>query len=391
MDLRTRSSAASSRRADADSAADAGRTSSSRVDDTRRSSSHHSRAGRDCSKPWFCCLLLAMVIMLLVVYTVCISLFSDFQLDPIDASLPDAPPLTGALSPNFAESIADAELLFADVLNGAECLEWDEMGTLYTGTVNGEIWQLSSGQGQKPSLVASTGSIMCVPDSTLERPKRECGRPLGVRVTSHDSLLVADGFGGLLNVSLSDGTVRVLIRNEKSELVSGKPLLLANDLVVAPDGMVYITDSSSKFGNDKLLYDLVEGAPNGRVVRYDPVTGVANTFVDKLHFPNGIELSQDGQSILVVETTKARVIRIFISGERTGQSEVMLPATPGFPDNIRRHPNGGYLIGMSGARTALVTFLENKPWIRKFLVSIMPYKVLLSLSKPYSLCVHVSE
>ena len=40
------------------------------------------------------------------------------------------------------------------------------------------------------------------------------------------------------------------------------------------------------------------------------VLGVANTFVDKLHFPNGIELSQDGQSILVVETTKARVIRL---------------------------------------------------------------------------------
>ena len=57
-----------------------------------------------------------------------------------------------------------------------------------------------------------------LPDSTLERPKRECGRPLGVRFTSHDSLLVADGFGGLLNVSLSDGTVRVLIRNEKSEV-----------------------------------------------------------------------------------------------------------------------------------------------------------------------------
>ena len=65
-------------------------------------------------------------------------------------SLPDAPPLTGTLSPNFAESIADAELLFADVLNGAECLEWDEMGTLVV-----------SGYRKKAGLVFRSRERLC--------------------------------------------------------------------------------------------------------------------------------------------------------------------------------------------------------------------------------------
>ena len=45
-------------------------------------------------------------------------------------SVPPPPEMTGALSPDSSESLADAEILFPDVLVGAECLAWDDDGEL---------------------------------------------------------------------------------------------------------------------------------------------------------------------------------------------------------------------------------------------------------------------
>lgn len=69
---------------------------------------------------------------------------------------------------------------------------------------------------------------------------------------------------------------------------------------------------------------------------------------DGLHFPNGVQLHPDGKSVLLVESTRARVLRVPL-GEN-GPVTVFVDGLPGYPDNIRTSPRGGFWIPVSNVR-----------------------------------------
>eukprot|EP00117_Sycon_ciliatum_P045041 scpid46757/ scgid32416/ Adipocyte plasma membrane-associated protein len=342
-------------------------------------------SGRSRSKLGTCCDILGLLFLGGVSYLVYLALFADCIIDPQPRGVPPPPEMTGALSPDSSESLADAEILFPDVLVGAECLAWDDDGMLYTGTMSGQIWKVDPA-ADEPVLVANTGKVAC--DSSVRELRPECGRPLGLRVMPDNSLLIVDAFMGLLKLSLLDGKMETLVH--QNQVVDGAPLVFADDLAIGPDGAVYFSDVST-YSMDKLFYDVMSAGGRGRIIRYDPVTGSASTFARDLHFANGVELSHDGKSIIVTETSMYRITRIFITGERTGQSEVLAENLPGFPDNVRRHPDSGYLVAMSAGRTWKSTLLDNRPYLVRLMINAVPYDELVKASNPYGLCVHVSE
>ncbi|XP_050369659.1 protein STRICTOSIDINE SYNTHASE-LIKE 10-like [Argentina anserina] len=69
--------------------------------------------------------------------------------------------------------------------------------------------------------------------------------------------------------------------------------------------------------------------------------------VDKLRrdfsFANSVAVSLDGNFVLVTQTTSKNIMRYWLRGPRTGQSEIFA-ATQGFPDNIIRKINGEFLL-----------------------------------------------
>ena len=78
----------------------------------------------------------------------------------------------------------------------------------------------------------------------------------------------------------------------------GIPIRFADDVAVAADGKVYFSDASTKFGAkesggtcEASLLDLMEHGGHGRLIVYDPATGVANTLMDGLNFANGVARS----------------------------------------------------------------------------------------------------
>ena len=46
--------------------------------------------------------------------------------------------------------------------------------------------------------------------------------------------------------------------------------------------------------------------------------------------------------------------RVWLKGERAGTTEVVADNLPGFPDNIRTRPDGGFYVGLCGFRWALL-------------------------------------
>lgn len=99
----------------------------------------------------------------------------------------------------------------------------------------------------------------------------------------------------------------------------------------------------------------------------DTKTGQYSHIMDGLRFPNGIELSSDGKSILLVETMKLRILRIPSDG---GEVTVFSDGLPGVPDNIKASPRGGYWVPVSNLRdeplsVLLFNYLPAYPCIRQ--------------------------
>ena len=84
----------------------------------------------------------------------------------------------------------------------------------------------------------------------------------------------------------------------------------------------------------------LESAPNGRLVKYDINTGECSVFVDELFFANGIAVSPDDTYVLVNETMRYRVKRVYVRGPRKGDVELFIDNLPGFPDGISTGADG---------------------------------------------------
>lgn len=142
---------------------------------------------------------------------------------------------------------------------------------------------------------------------TLEL-EQTCGRPLGMRFDRYGiNLIVADAYYGLLEVNPRARTVNTLVPPAPG--INGKPFRFVNDLDIARDGTIYFTDSSTKWQRCQVPHIMFEGEATGRLMAYHPKTGDMEVLMEGLHFANGVQLSPEGDHVLVAETTMSRIMK----------------------------------------------------------------------------------
>ena len=195
------------------------------------------------------------------------------------------------------------------------------------------------------------------------------GRPLGIEFGPGGLLYVADAYRGLLSV---DPAGRVTLLADRAE--DGSPILYADDVDIGPDGAVYFSDASTRFGAEEnggtlsaSVLDLVEHSQNGRVLKFDPATGKTTVFADGLTFANGVAVDAAGEALFVVETGAYRVWRFPLGG---GAGQVVLDNLPGFPDNINPAPQGSFWIGLVSPRNAIMDALSGRPFWRRVVMRL---------------------
>lgn len=223
----------------------------------------------------------------------------------------------------------------------------DGEGRIYSGTEDGRIVRWPRGGAASPEVFAETG-----------------GRPLGMDFDRDGNLLVADANKGLLSVN-QQGAVSVL-----SAEAAGVPFRCTNDLDIAADGTIYFTDASSKFPLTVYKQDLFEHQPNGRLLAYDPASKQTRIVLDKIHFANGVAVSPDQTFLLVVETGKYRVRRVWLSGEKKGTDEIFIDNLPGFPDNISSNGKDKFWLALVTPRNPLLDKLLPRPFLRKVVLRL---------------------
>ena len=226
------------------------------------------------------------------------------------------------------------------------------------------------------------------------------GRVLGFDFDSSGRMIAADAVRGLLSID-RDGSVRVLV-----DEVGGQPLRYADAVAVAAEGKAYFTDASQRFSPadwggtfEACLLDLLENSATGRVLVFDPLTGSVQQVAGGLSFPNGIVMSQDGESLFVAETGRYRVWRIAAharnldilnpAADSSPLAQLVLSNLPGYPDNIMRGLEGRIWLGLVKPRTALLDALAPYPSLRK-LAARLPRR-LLPVPRPYGHVIAFSE
>lgn len=255
---------------------------------------------------------------------------------------PANPGLTGPFAAN--DLLASVDTLPMPGI-GPEDVACAADGSYYTGLVDGRIMRWR--QGQAPELFADTG-----------------GRPLGMVFDANNQLVVADADRGLLSVDPS-GQVTVL-----ADTYRDRPMLFVDDLDIAEDGTIWFSDASMRFGFRQNLLDFFEGSMTGRLLSYQPSTGEVRTHIDGLFFANGVALGPDDSFVLINETGLGRVHRLWLKGERAGQSDVFIDNLPGTPDNINFDGTDTFWIAMPSLRDG-IDDLADKPFLRR-MISVLP-------------------
>ncbi|XP_017319466.1 adipocyte plasma membrane-associated protein [Ictalurus punctatus] len=327
--------------------------------------------------------LLSLAVFLILPVLV-VTFLLDSPIQPEAFSLNEPPLMTGCFEPNL--KLRQAERLFEDQLIGPESIA--NIGDiLYTGTADGRIVKID---GRKINVVATLGKPPC------GSPEQEhvCGRPLGIRVGPNGTLFVADAYLGLFEVNPVTGETTLLVSTKM--MVGGRRLSFVNDLDVTQDGKkVYFTDSSSRWQRRDFMKLIMEATADGRVLEYDTETKEVAVMMENLRFPNGIQLLPDEESVLVAETTMARIRRIHVAGLNKGGMDTFIENLPGFPDNIRRSSSGGYWVAMSAIRPnpgfSMLDFLSQRPWIKNVIFKLFSQETLMKFVPRYSLVVELQD
>ncbi|XP_035028659.1 adipocyte plasma membrane-associated protein isoform X2 [Hippoglossus stenolepis] len=311
-------------------------------------------------------------------------LILESPIQPDVFTLKEPPQMKGCWEPNL--KLREAQRLFEDQIIGPESIA--NIGdVLFSGTADGKIVKLI---GRRIHTVTRLGKLPC--GSTDE--ESSCGRPLGIRVGPNGTLIVADAYLGLFEVNPTTGETTRLVSG--GQIVAGRKLSFINDVAVTQDGKkVYFTDSSSRWQRRDYLHLIMEATADGRVLELDTETGEVTVLMENLRFPNGIQLLPDEESVLVAETTMARIRRVHVAGLNKGGMDTFMDNLPGFPDNIRPSSSGGYWVAMSAVRLnpgfSMLDFLSQRPWIKKLIFKLFSQDVLMKFVPRYSLVAELHD
>lgn len=195
------------------------------------------------------------------------------------------------------------------------------------------------------------------------------GRPLGLVLAKDGAIWIANAYLGLMRLSAGGELQTVLTE------VDGKPLLYADDLDIAPNGKIYFSDASTRFGAEAnggtlnaSVLDLLEHSATGRLIEYDPSADQSRVVMDGLSFANGVAVDASGDFLLLAETGAYRVWKVWLNGQR--EPEVLINNLPGFPDNVHQGKDGRFWVGLTSPRSKPIDDLSDKPFLRRMIARL---------------------
>jgi sugar lactone lactonase YvrE len=312
---------------------------------------------------------LAALVALLLAGIVAYVCFWPVPAEPVAWQAPPPPGFTGPYAPNTR--LAGLKMIDLGSETGPEHIAIGKDGRLYIAALSGNLIRMDL-DGGKQEVFANTG-----------------GRVLGFDFDAQGRMIAADAMKGLLMIGEDRRVVLLTDRVSPTD-----PIGYANSVVVAPNGTIYFTQSSTRFlpaqwGGTYAasVLDIIEQSASGRVLAYDPAAKTTRIVAHGFSFANGIALSSDGLSLFVNETGRYRLWKVDARAGnlniRSGapQARVLIDNLPGYPDNLMRGRDGRIWVGLFRPRNPAADKLADKPFMRKVLLRLP--RSMLPLGQPY--------
>ena len=220
-----------------------------------------------------------------------------------------------------------------DGLDFPEGPAWDGENTLYVSNCYGSWMPKIKDNEADTFLLAKTGTVNF---------KNTNGLTVG-----KDRYIYACDFGQGKILSISP-------KGEVSDYIvtyQGEPLINPNDLAFDPLGNLYFTDPG-KYDTTKF---------QGRIFRVNSANQELTLLDSGLAFSNGIAFSPDGQSLLVCESIKQRILKYVLDENGLlGEPEVFATLPGGEPDGIAFDVKGNLYVAHFGGGAIYVISPEGE-------------------------------
>jgi sugar lactone lactonase YvrE len=257
---------------------------------------------------------------------------------------------------------------------GAEDIVFDSIGNLYCGV-------------HKAKDDFSDGKILKInPDGKIEIFYDAGSWVAGLHFDNQNNLIALSHRQGLISIS-SDKKVTVLANKDDK----GRDFFIPNGLDIDNKQNMYFTNTSYespytiKYGRKLIL----EMKPNGGLYKYNPATKELKTLIDGTYFGNGVVISKDETFLLMVETTKYRIVKYWLKGENEGKTEVFMDNLHGFPNGISVREDGTFWLGFTTKRNDALDKIHPKPGMKKFVYALP--KCLQPEEDKFGMVMHLSE
>ncbi|KAH9515596.1 hypothetical protein Btru_011518 [Bulinus truncatus] len=307
---------------------------------------------------------------LLVPALIVLSSLHSVQTIDINAAsfqLPPPPFLTGNLATN--NILTEAERLHNGVVSTPGSFVVVGADAIFTVTRDGQVVNIAP---CRPVVIASLSSRGC-------RTPRECGYLISIRLNADKLILVLDAYRGLFEVNPRTGAFRHIY--DSGTVVNGRASVYLNDMVLMPDGTIIMTDSSPTFDYANEFWIRFEGRPDGRLLGFNPTSGQVKEILAGLAYPTGLEITSDGQALLVAEAGRARVVRLELSKDKFFHKSIFNVNLPGMPEHIRKTKHGTYWVGLTYPRyqgdVSIMDQYSNSAISRNFLAKRRPMDQLM--------------
>lgn len=155
--------------------------------------------------------------------------------------------------------------------------------------------------------------------------------------------------------------------------VAGRRLGICNNAAVAPDGTIWFSDSSARFGIDVWKADILEHGGTGRLLRRDP-SGETEVVTDGLQFANGVALAGAPIRVVVAETGSYALSACPTTPDPYPPVPLLINL-PGFPDNIFTGTDWLLWVALASPREAAVDALAPLPGLLRRIVWALPIAV----------------
>lgn len=266
-----------------------------------------------------------------------------------------------ALKPDFEgatalnEKLTTTQKIALDGWYGPEDIIFDKLGNMYCGV-------------HRAADDFSDGRILKIdPSGKIDIFYNAHSWIAGLHFDATGNLIALSHKEGLISISPEKKVTVLANKDEK-----GKLFLIPNGLDIASDGKIYFSNTSEvasytiKYGRKVIL----EMKPLGGFYCYDPQLKTVKTLIDGTYFGNGVVLSKDENYVLMTETTKYRVLRYWLKGDKTGQIDTFMDNLPGFPNGISIRENGTYWLGFTTKRNDALDKIHPKVGMKKFVYGL---------------------